>query len=205
MPTTNPLIDAYIDKAEEFAKPVLNHLRKLVHTACPDVEEKIKWGFPNFIYKKEILCSMAAFKNHCAFTFWKAALMKDNKKILEISGKTAMGHFGKITSLQDLPSDAIIKSYIKEAMALNDADVKLPKTKKVIAETKLIIPEYFQKRLNKNKIAKATFEKMPPSHKKESLEWITEAKTETTREKRISTTLEWLEEGKSRNWRYEKS
>ncbi|MBK7109862.1 MAG: YdeI/OmpD-associated family protein [Bacteroidetes bacterium] len=205
MPTTNPLIDAYIDKAEEFAKPVLNHLRKLVHTACPDVEEKIKWGFPNFIYKKEILCSMAAFKNHCAFTFWKAALMKDNKKIFEISGKTAMGHFGKITALKDLPSDAIIKSYIKEAMALNDADVKLPKTKKVIAETKLIIPEYFQKRLNKNKIAKATFEKMPPSHKKEYLQWITEAKTETTREKRISTTLEWLAEGKSRNWRYEKS
>ena len=116
-----------------------------------------------------------------------------------------MGHFGKITSLQDLPSDAIIKSYIKEAMALNDADVKLPKSKKVIAETKLIIPEYFQKRLNKNKIAKATFEKMPPSHKKEYLQWIPEAKTETTREKRISTTLEWLEEGKSRNWRYEKS
>lgn len=205
MPTINPLIDEYISKAEEFAKPVLLHLRKLIHSACPDVEEKIKWGFPNFEYKQQILCSMAAFKNHCAFTFWKAALMEDSNKIFVISGNTSMGHFGKITSLKDLPSDAIIKSYIKEAMALNDAGIKLPKTKKVVAETTLTIPEYFQKRLNKNKTAKATFEKMPPSHKKEYLEWITEAKTETTREKRISTTLEWLAEGKSRNWRYEKS
>lgn len=205
MPTTNPLIDTYIDKAEEFAKPILLHLRKLIHSACPEVEEKMKWGFPNFMYKQEMLCSMAAFKNHCAFTFWKAALMKDNKKIFEIRGKTAMGHFGKITALKDLPSNAIIKSYLKEAMALNDAGIKLSKTKKGVAETQVIIPEYFQKQLNKNKTAKATFEKMPPSHKKEYLEWITEAKTEITREKRISTTLEWLSEGKSRNQRYEKS
>ena len=204
MPSTDPRIDAYIGKAEPFAKPILQHIRKIVHTVCPDVEEKMKWSFPHFDYKGQMMCSMASFKNHCAFTFWKAALMKDPKHIFITEGETAMGQLGRITSIKDLPTDSVLKSYIKEAMVLNDKGVKWPTGKKTTTEKKLVIPDYFEKRLAKNKKAKATFEKLPPSHKKEYMEWITEAKTEPTREKRISTTLEWLAEGKSRNWRYEK-
>ena len=119
MPLTDPRVDAYIEKSQPFARPILNHLRQLVHKACPDVTETIKWGFPNFEYKG-LLCNMASFKAHCAFGFWKAALMKDSAKFLEPMGKTAMGHFNRLTSVNDLPSDKILISYIKEAVGLNE-------------------------------------------------------------------------------------
>src|SRR5205085_5821992 len=114
------VIDAYIAKSADFAKPVLNHIRKLVHEACPDVEEKMKWSFPHFDYKGEMMCSMAAFKQHCAFGFWKAALMKDPKLVENAKTEEAMGHMGRITSLKDLPPDKKLTGYIKEAMKLNE-------------------------------------------------------------------------------------
>lgn len=204
MSATNPRIDAYIAKAEPFAQPILQHIRKVVHAACPQVEEKIKWSFPHFDYKGKMMCSMAAFKAHCAFTFWNAAQMQDDKKIFIRVGETAMGQLGRITSIKDLPSDTIFKAYIKEAMQINDAGIVVPRSSKPTVKTDIEIPDYFQKTLNGNKAAKATFEKMPPSHKKEYVEWITGARTETTRQKRISTALEWLADGKSRNWQYNK-
>lgn len=196
-------IDAFIQKSAEFAQPILIHLRKLVHDNCPDVEEKIKWGMPHFEYKSETLCYMSSFKKHCAFGFYKASLMKDPVLMNEAKAETAMGHLGRIGSLKDLPSDSKMTTWIKEAMALTDKGIKLPPRKK--SETTIIeIPEAFQKALQKNRTAKANFEKMPPSHKKEYISWITEAKTEPTREKRISTSIEWLSDNKSRNWKYEK-
>lgn len=194
-------VDAYIKKAQPFAKPILKHLRELVHTACPDVEETIKWSFACFDYKGS-LCSMASFKEHCSFGFWKAALMKDADK-LKSNQATAMGHLGKIRSMADLPSDKIILAYIKEAIKLNDDGIKLPPRKKAEAK-ELIIPDYFTKALGKNKKALQGFEKFPPSHKKEYVQWIIEAKTEDTKNKRMATALEWIAEGKGRNWRYEK-
>ena len=125
----NPSFDAYIKAAAPFAQPILKHLRELVHKACPEVEETIKWGFPHFDYKG-IMCSMAAFKNHCAFGFWKSALMSDREKIMEVKDRGAMGNFQKITSLSDLPSDKILIAYIKEAKKLNEDDIKLPARKK---------------------------------------------------------------------------
>lgn len=125
MGTKDLRVDKYIANAADFAKPMLNHLRELVHKACPETEEIIKWGFPHFDYKG-MMCSMAAFKQHCAFTFWKAALMKDKKLIENAKSESAMGHLGRITSLNDLPSDKILMAYIKEAKKLNDDDVKLP-------------------------------------------------------------------------------
>ncbi|HAN65900.1 MAG TPA: hypothetical protein DCQ34_06355 [Chitinophagaceae bacterium] len=196
-------IDAFIQKSAEFAQPILIHLRKLVHDYCPEVEEKIKWGMPHFEYKSETLCYMSAFKKHCAFGFYKAPLMKDPVLMNEAKAETAMGHLGRISSLKDLPSDSKMTSWIKEAMALTDKGVKLPLRKKTDT-TSIEIPEAFQKALQKNRTAKANFEKMPPSHKREYIGWITEAKTEPTREKRISTSIEWLSENKSRNWKYEK-
>lgn len=196
-------VDAYIAKSQNFAKPILKHLRQLVHKACPDVQETIKWSFPNFDYRGPY-CSMAAFKQHCAFGFWKATLMKDKKLMSNAKSESAMGHMGRITSLKDLPSDKILISYLKEAAKLNDAGIKLPPRPKSKETKELIVPNYFKKLLNKNKKALETFNNFSYSHKKEYVEWITEAKTEQTRKKRIAATLEWLAEGKPRNWKYAK-
>ena len=126
MTNTDRRIDAYIAKAGDFARPVLEHLRKLVHKACPVVEETIKWGFPHFDYKGNMLCSMAAFKQHCAFGFWKASLLKDPAGVLQRGEESSAGSLGRITSLKDLPADKILLAYIKEAVTLNDQGVKLP-------------------------------------------------------------------------------
>jgi len=197
-------IDAYIVKAQPFAWPILEHLRTLVHKVCPEVEESIKWSFPHFNYKGEMMCSMASFKQHCAFGFWKAALMKDKTLLANAKGETAMGHLGRITSLKDLPSDATIIRYLKEAMKLNDVGIKMEK-KKRISMNELVIPGYFTKELNKNKAAHKTFEAFSPSNKKEYVLWITEAKTEATRNSRMATAIEWMAEGKPRNWKYMKT
>lgn len=194
-------IDAYIAKSADFAKPVLNHLRKLVHQACPKAVETIKWGFPHFEYKG-ILCSMASFKSHASFGFWKGSVMKDPKKILNPVGETSMGHFGKITKLSDLPSDKIIIDYIKEAARMNDAGVKLPVGSKTKERKELVIPKYFLDLLKKNKKAQKTFESFTYSNKKDYVEWVTEAKTEETRNSRMKTAMEWMAAGKVRNWKY---
>jgi uncharacterized protein YdeI (YjbR/CyaY-like superfamily) len=195
-------IDAYIAKKADFAKPILIHLRSLVHQACPQVEEAIKWSFPNFSYKNELLCNMAAFKQHCTFGFWKAPLMKDPKLMKTAESEVAMGHLGRITSLKDLPSDKIIIGYIKEAMKLNELGIKV-QTKKVKPDPKHInAPPDLKKALQKNKKAFTNFEQFPPSHKKEYIQWIEEAKRTETRIKRIEQTVEWVAENKQRNWKY---
>ncbi len=199
-------IDNYIAKSAGFAKPILNHIRELVHKACPDVEEKMKWSFPHFDYKGEMMCSMAAFKQHAVFGFWKAALMKDPVLIENARSETAMGHLGKLGSLKDLPSDKKMTAWIKEAMQLTDKGIKLPARAKPTEKEKkeLTVPDYFVKALAKNKKAKQVFENFAYSHKKEYLEWITEAKSEETRNKRMATAIEWIAEGKGRNWKYER-
>ena len=202
MPTTDKRIDAYIEKKADFAKPILKHLRELVHKACPDAEETIKWGMPFFDYKGSVLCAMAAFKEHCSFTFWKAKLMKDPEGILQVAERHAMGNFDRITSLKDLPSDKTLIAYIKEAAKLNEDDIKLPPRKKA-APTELKMPADFAAALKKNKKANTVFENFTPGKKKEYIEWITEAKTEPTKMKRIETAVEWIAEGKSRNWKYQ--
>ncbi len=201
MPTTDPRIDAYIAKSAPFAQPILMHLRKLVHKACPQAEETMKWSFPHFDYKGEMMCAMAAFKQHCSFGFWKASLMKDPMLMENAKGETAMGHLGRITSIKDLPSDKQLTAYIKEAMKLNDDGVKIKKEKPA-PKKEVQTPSDLMAALQKNKKALAVFEKFPPSHKKEYIMWIEEAKREETRANRIQQTVEWVAEGKQRNWRY---
>lgn len=204
MASTDARIDAYIAKSAEFAQPILTHLRQLVHKACPGTTETVKWGMPFFEYNGGIICNMAGFKAHCAFGFWNAPLMKDPEGILNIKEKNAMGHFDRITSRKDLPSDKILLAYIKEAASLAGQGVKNPARAKKEPKAALPVPPALAAALKKNKKAQASFETFPPSHRREYIEWITEAKTEATRDKRIATTVEWLVEGKSRNWKYEK-
>jgi uncharacterized protein YdeI (YjbR/CyaY-like superfamily) len=201
----DPRVDDYIAKAADFAKPILTHVREVMHTACPDVEENWKWSFPVFIYKGGILCNLAAFKAHCSFGFWKASLMSDPDNILETKDKDGMGHLGKIATLKDLPKDAVLKRYIKEAMKLNDDGVKLPPRKRPTEKQKseLVVPEQLAKALSKSKKARDIFEAFSYSHRKEYIRWIEEAKTDVTRDKRIAQAIEWMADGKGRNWKYE--
>lgn len=192
-------VDAYLKQSKDFAKPILIHLRNLVHQACPDVQETIKWGFPHFEYKG-ILCSMAAFKEHCAFTFWKAALMKDKSLVEKARSEVAMGHLGRISTLKDIPASKIMIGYIQEAVALNETGTKVVRERKV--KKPMVVPDYFEKVLQKNKKAGEAFATFSPSHQREYIEWITEAKTEITRQKRIERSLEWITEGKPRSWKY---
>jgi hypothetical protein len=138
----NP-IDIFISKSGDFAKPILNHLRALVHTACPDAEEKIKWGFPHFDYMGEMMCSMAAFKQHAVFGFWKAPLMKDPVLIERAKSEVSIGHLGRITSLKDIPSDKKIIAWIKEAMQLNEQGIKVSSRSKTTNNKVLVVPDYF--------------------------------------------------------------
>jgi len=199
----DPRIDAYIKNAEPFARPILNHLRELIHEACPDVEETMKWSFPHFVYKGSTMCSMASFKRHMAFGFWKAALMKDGAKLVDTAkSEVAMGHMGRITSLKDLPGDKKMLAYIKEAAQLNEKGIKLPVKTKSAEPKKIETPAYLLAALKKNREAKKTYEGFSYSNKKEYITWLEEAKTEATRTKRLGEAIEWMAEGKIRNWKY---
>jgi uncharacterized protein YdeI (YjbR/CyaY-like superfamily) len=198
-------VDAYIARAADFAKPILEHLRQVVHEGCPGVQETIKWGVPHFEYKGNILCGIAAFKQHCAFGFWLGANLSDPDKILNKVGATSMGNLGPLKTLKDLPPKKILKKYIKEAMVLGETGVKKEPKKLENAVAKNIkVPPYFLSALKKNKQALAAFKDLSISRRKEYIEWITGAKTEDTRNKRMATSITWLSEGKSLNWKYEK-
>jgi uncharacterized protein YdeI (YjbR/CyaY-like superfamily) len=195
-------IDAFIAKAQPFAQPILRHIRELIHEACPDVVETIKWGMPHFDYKG-VLCGMGSFKHHAVLGFWKGSLMKDKKLMENAASETSMGHLGKLTSLADLPPDRVLKAYVKEAMELNDMGARIERAKPVMGR-KVKVPASLQKAIDRNKTAAKHFETFSPSRRKDYADWITEAKTDDTREKRIKTAVEWISEGKSRNWKYER-
>jgi uncharacterized protein YdeI (YjbR/CyaY-like superfamily) len=198
MPTKDKRVDVYIEKSAEFAKPILRELRSIVHEGCPDVEETMKWSMPFFLYKG-ILCNMASFKEHCAFGFWKASLILETE---DNQSKEAMGQLGRITSVKDLPSRRKLLGYVKKAMKLHDDGI--PSKPKPKAEKKeLTVPDYFMAAVKRNKKALTTFDSFPYSKKKEYVEWVTEAKSDETRDRRLKTSVEWLSEGKSRNWKYE--
>lgn len=194
-------VDAYIAKSADFAKPILAHLRELVHSGCPDVEETIKWGFPNFVYNG-LLCNMASFKQHCSFGFWKATRIPDSRNLLWKIGKTAMGNFGQLKSLSDLPPDRIFIAYVQQAAKLNAEGVKVPLRRRGTEKKILKVPKYFREALARNKKAQKIFENFSYTNKKEYIGWITGAKTEETRNKRLADSIEWLSEGKIRNWKY---
>lgn len=199
----DPRIDAYIASSADFAKPVLNHIRDLVHHACPDVEETMKWSFPHFDYKG-MLCSMAAFKQHCSFGFWKRALIFNQKKDTGLNEEAGMGHFGRITRISELPGRNVLIGYVREAVRLNDVGIKVPARPRAKEKKKLVVPAEFMAALKKNRKALVAFENFSYSHKKEYVEWITEARREETRKQRLATATTWMAAGKPRHWKYVK-
>jgi uncharacterized protein YdeI (YjbR/CyaY-like superfamily) len=198
----NPAVDAYIAKANDFAKPILTHIRDVVHAAVPDVEEELKWGHPSFIHKG-MMCGMAAFKEHCTFGFWKGEqiVTQDGVKI----GLGGKGAFNRLTTVSDLPSKKVLAGYVKEAARLNDEGTPGPMSGRPAKPAKAVtVPPYLMAALKKNKKAIATWEDFSPSARNEYVAWLTEAKTEETRAKRLAQAVEWIAEGKQRNWKYMK-
>ena len=193
MAKTDARVDAYIEQAADFARPILSEIRARVHEACPACEETMKWSSPSFEYKG-MLCGMGAFKEHCMFGFWKAELV--------VGGSNPHARFRHLTSVADLPAKKAMAALIRKAMALNDQGVvvtRAPREKKAAAR----VPTDLTDALKKNKKAGIAFEAFSPSHKREYVEWITEAKRDETRQQRIQTAVKWLAEGKARNWEYQ--
>ncbi|MET3034816.1 YdeI/OmpD-associated family protein [Chryseobacterium sp. NRRL B-14859] len=198
----NSKVDIYIEESQDFAKPILRYLREMIHEVCPDAEETLKWKFPTFMYKGKILCSITAFKQYCSLGFWLHQEMKTIREIETTAEKSSMFSLGKVTRIEDLPSQPQLKKAIKEAMELTDMGVIMKKT--APSKTEIEVPDYFQSALENQPKALEIFEKASPSFRKEYISWITEAKTEATRNKRLEQSLEWITEGKGRNWKYQK-
>jgi uncharacterized protein YdeI (YjbR/CyaY-like superfamily) len=200
MPTKDPRVDAYIAEAPDFARPILSHLRKLIHQGCPEAVETMKWSRPFFEYKG-LLCGFAAFKAHCSLFFWQDIDLGDTfkKKSDSNSGK---GRVEKVESLADLPKDQVLVACVRSAVAQRDTPkTKAKRVREPVKETP--IPLDLKKALSSNTQANAAWKALAPSHRREYIDWIVEAKRPETRAKRIQTALEWLSEGKKLNWKYE--
>jgi uncharacterized protein YdeI (YjbR/CyaY-like superfamily) len=197
-----PEVDAYIAKQRPFAVPILEHLREVVHATCPGVTEVMKWGMPHFEYKGPF-AGMAAFKAHATFGFWKESLLRRGGRPLGRSREAAMGSFGRMASLRDLPPKRELVALLRRAMKLNEDGVRRPgRAARALAAIRP--PADFTAALRRNRRALAVWEVLAPGHRREYLEWITGARREETRARRLATAIEWLAEGKRRNWRYEK-
>jgi hypothetical protein len=206
MKTATREVDAYIEKSAAFAQPILKKIRKAVHKACPDVEETLKWGHPHFA-KNGMLAGMSAFKAHVDFGFWRGKELSDPHDLFEAVGKTRIS-VRRLERVADLPAEKILVAYVAEAVRLNGAakDAPRPKKKAVKKAAKRVIeaPADLLAALKKAKRALAIFEAFSYSHKKEYVEWITEAVRDETRKKRVATAVEWVSAGKPRNWKYMK-
>ena len=193
-----PRIDAYIARAQPFARPILEKVRERVHTVIPDVEEAMKWGMPAYTLAGKLVLITAAFKAHTALNFWRGQELESNHDTVG-----AMGQFGRIKSLDELPPDAELDRLIREAAEVAKSAPAPRKPKHAPKPPPEIHPE-LAAALDKAPKAKAAFEQFAPSHRREYLEWVAEAKRDETRQKRIAATIEWLSEGKKRNWQYER-
>ena len=190
----DPRVDAYITKSPDFAKPILTYIRDVVHAACPEVEEDLKWSVPAFMYRG-MMCGMASFKQHATFGFWKHDLVTGSPRI-----EGSMG-FGRLTNVSDLPPKKVLAAYVKKAMALNDQGVKVERAR-IAPKPPAKAPADLVAALKKNASAKATYDAFSPSARREYVEWITGAKGAETRARRVKTAVGWMAEGKQRNWKY---
>lgn len=199
----NPKVDEYIAKSEDFAKPILEHLRQVIHETCVGVKEEIKWGIPHYSYKGDYLCMLGSFKNHCSFSLYKAEFMKDKEIAESVKAGKKFGYMDKLKSVSELPTKKVLVSLVKDAMNVNEQGIKKEKLKSgkpKILET----PDYLIDSLNNYEEAKAVWESKSDAYRKDYLIWIIDAKTETTRQKRIEQSLKWIAEGKGRFWQYAK-
>jgi uncharacterized protein YdeI (YjbR/CyaY-like superfamily) len=193
----DPRVDAYIERQADFARPILNHLRDVVHAACGECEETLKWSMPAFLYRTQILAHMAAFKSHASFGFWRGSLVVDK----DSGSASGMGQFGRLTAVDDLPERGELEALVVKAMKLAEAGVKPPRDKH--RKEPFTVPQDLRGALDGNPAAAAAFAGFPPSAQRDYVDWINGAKREETRTKRLNQAIEWLADGKRRNWKYE--
>jgi uncharacterized protein YdeI (YjbR/CyaY-like superfamily) len=193
----DPRVDAYIAKARDFAKPILRSVRETVHRASPDIEEDMKWGTPTFM-SSGLVCGVAAFKQHCALLFWKAPLIFPRN-----GGNEAFRRFRCLETVSDLPSRKELTAWVRKGIELNKAGVRMPRPR-TAARKALKVPADLAHALKKNKKAQGTFDAFSPSHRREYIQWITEAKRDDTRARRLRTAIAQMAEGKPQNWKYMK-
>jgi hypothetical protein len=198
MGTKDSRVDAYLKQAQPFARPILKYIRRTVHAGCPQVQETMKWGAPHFEHHG-MLCGMAAFKEHVRFGFWKAALLG-----LPGGDGSGLAQFGRVTSVDDLPNEKKLVALVQKAAKLNEQGATAPRTARPASSKVVKVPPYVLDALKTDNKARDSFDAFSPSHRREYVEWISEAKQPATRERRLKTMLEWLREGKSRNWKYER-
>jgi hypothetical protein len=201
MPNRDPRIDTYISRAPDYAKPILKHLRKLIHEAVPEVTETVKWHFPTFEHHG-IMCGLAAFKSYATFGFWKGKLLVERG--FPEAGDYGMGQSGKLTSMEDLPADRVLIRLIREAAKLNEQGIKIERAKSA-KKPPVKPPTYFMAAVRSNTKALANFQAFSPTKKRDYVEWIAGAKSEDTRDRRLTQAVSWIAEGKSRNWKYERA
>ncbi|MBI5275719.1 MAG: YdeI/OmpD-associated family protein [Burkholderiales bacterium] len=197
MASTDPRIDAYIAKSADFARPILTHVRDIVHKACPEVEETIKWGMPHFMYGGRNLAHLAAFKAHCALGFWHGEVVEGG------ANASAMGQFGRIEAIKDLPSKAELAKMVRKSVALIDAGEPAKRVPKAAPKPPPEAPVDLLAALERSPTARKTYEAFSPTNQREYVEWITEAKRPETRGKRLLQAVAWMEEGKARHWKYQ--
>jgi len=201
----NSAVDAYIANSEDFAKPILEHWRRLIHENCSDVEERIKWGLPHFDYNGDNMCVIASYKNHCAFTFLKGELMTDPRLKANKDLKPIQRFLGKISKISQLPGDDEFIAMLKEATQLNEKRIRIKRKKSESDKPRVLeTPDYLLAALVANPKAKEIFESKSNSFRKEYIVWITDAKTSETRQKRMSEAVGWMAEGKGRFWKHQK-
>lgn len=197
MAKPNPRVDAYIAKAAPFARPILAHLRAVVRAAAPQAEEEIKWGMPFFTYRGKLLCHLAAFKAHAAFGFYRGAEVLDGAET-----RDAMGSFGRITDLRDLPPKRVIALYVKKAIALADSSAAAPRKARTPRPLPKMPPD-LARALQVDAVASRQWKAFTPGKRREYLAWILEAKQAETRARRVAQTVAQVRVGKSQNWKYE--
>ena len=193
-------VDRYIRSSAVFARPVLRRLRTFFHRADPRISETIKWGVPHFEYQG-ILGSMAAFRKHVSVGFWKGGMIGDEAGVFESAGNRKMTML-RMRDVADVPSADLMLVYIRRAVALNERGMRIPARKRTAV--RVAIPSFFSNALRANRKASDVFSRLSRSHQREYVDWLTEAKREETRQRRMATAIKWLSEGKPRNWKYMK-
>ncbi|MFL6697445.1 MAG: YdeI/OmpD-associated family protein [Vitreoscilla sp.] len=200
----DPHIDDYIAQAPPFARAPLEHVREAMHAALPEVTEAIKWGHPFFLLEGRPFANMAAFKAHCSLGFWKGG----RPVAEEAAGPRdkAMGQFGRIESLADLPRAAALRKLIGQARAAwaaaIDEKASAPPAPKPKREPPAL-PDDLAAALRAQSGARKIFDAFTPSQQREYVGWIVQARREATRASRVAQAAEWIAQGKTRNWKYQ--
>ncbi|MCB0792148.1 MAG: DUF1801 domain-containing protein [Flavobacteriales bacterium] len=195
-------INSHIAEQDEWKRRLMVRLRQLIHQVDPGIEETWRWNGPHFD-RNGIMLGMSAHKTCVSIWFHKGALLKDPRRLFEpLEKDEAKGM--RVYKLKE--SDAIdekaFTELVKQAVKLNEDGVKLSEAKP--ARKTLVVPPELESVLKKDQHAMTNWEGFSYSKKKDYIEWVTDAKREETRKRRIAQAFQLIRDGLALNERYEK-